>query len=492
MNEKALAKNELSVEAILQLFAEAKPMELKARSLKELMKGGTIHSVRDDPRFGKGIEDAAMHVQSSAEPKQKLLALTVLARIASRIKAKRNDLVQKMETILQTPLPGLPELDDAEDRAYAAQALKWASGDWIVPYLARSIVEEESGEKARATLVQILLMKSSNLTSAFDALREPLTEWKPKTEAKGDSAARRLKRILSAIRPELLLTEAPTGDNLGETIKAFIAAAFRNVGPPTSSESATGLTVEIFLFLHYLVRTRLSLAAEGATYQALHIPSRWFLKGRWPEDCDKEREILSRDIEEAIARLAKQSITDDSLLKILDLIRGSRENALKVTSRIADQTTGLTDNVVEWLRRGRVKGAAQGQKLMTESNQLAADPTLALLLIDSSRVVQMLDGPGQDLLNEVRIFEPNLEPSAKAFLDRVRMLTEGLNTLAKKRFLRIRGKIGEVVDYSPNEHEAVGAPIAGTRRVRIVRPLVERVRDEKITEIVIKAAVEPE
>ena len=29
---------------------------------------------------------------------------------------------------------------EAEDRAYAAQALRWAFGDWVVPYLARSAI----------------------------------------------------------------------------------------------------------------------------------------------------------------------------------------------------------------------------------------------------------------------------------------------------------------------------------------------------------------
>ncbi len=440
-------------------------MEQRIRGLKELMKGGVIHSVCDDPRFVKGVGDAVRETQSAVDPKQKLLALTVLARIASRIKAKRAELGRKMAAALHTPPPELSVLDESEDRVYAAQTLSWASGDWVVPYLARSIVEEETGEKARSELIQALLEKATDLASAFDALREPLAEWRPKTEAPGDSTAKRLKRILAAVRPELLVAEYPTGDDVGGVIEGLVSDAFRNVGRPTSLDVSADVTAEIALFLHDLVRTRFSLAAEGSTYRALRIPSRWLLEGWWPEDAKKALKPLSRDIEEAIALLAKQGVTDDDLLKCLALVEGSREGALQITTRIADRMTGLSKEVVEWLRRGRVTGKVRGRELMAESSELAADPALALLLIDSRRLVQMLDGPGQDLLNEVRVFEPNLEASTEALLNRAKALTEGVRALAGKRSLRLRGEAGEVVDYSPVEHEGVGGPIVGAERV---------------------------
>lgn len=492
MSEKKSIENKLFVEAALQTFAEAGPMEQKIRGLKELMKGGAIHSVRNDLRFAKGVEEAVRGIQSDVDPKQKLLALTVLARIGSRIKAERNELGRELAAALRTPPPKLSELGDAEDRAYAAQTLKWASGDWVVPYLARSIVEEETGEKARSELVQALFANASDLASTFDALRKPLAEWRPDTEAPGDSVAKRLKRILSAVRREILQAEGPTGDDVGGVIEGLVSDAFRNVGQPTSPDASADVTAEVAMFLHDLVRTRFSLAAEGSTYGALRVPSRWFLEGRWPAEARKSLEILSRDIEEAIALLAKQGITDQELLKSLSLVEGSREGALRITSRIADHMTGLPREIVEWLRRGRVTGRVRGTDLMAESSQLTADPALALLLIDSRRLAQMLDGPGQDLLNEVRVFEPNLETSTAALLNRAKALAEGIRALGSKRSLRMRGEPGEVVDYSPVEHEGVGGPIAGARRVRILRPLVERIRTNNIAEIVIKAAVEPE
>ncbi len=465
-------------------------MEEKIRGLKALMRGGTIHSVKNDPRFGNALEDVLARVRSTSDPKQKLLALTVPMRVASRIKSRKVKLKEELGDILHVAPPALSELGDADDRFYAAQALKFASGDWVIPYLARSIVEEEAGEKARSELVQIFLETTTDLSCAFNALRKPITEFRPETELPGDSAAKRLKRILSAVRKVLLLTEQQTGDDIGRAIHRLVEDAFRRAGPPNSRNVAADITSEIAGFLHDLVRTHFSLAAESSTYRALYVPSRWFLKGRWPVDAQHSLSTLSRDIEEAIALLARQDIADDELLKSLALVEGSRSDALNITSRIASRTNGLSREIVQWLRRGRVPTKTREAELMAESSLLAADRAIALLLLDSRRLTQALEGAGQDILNEVRIFEPGLEDDMKRILARARGVAIGVNALVGKRSLKMRGEPGEVVDYSQVEHEGIDGPITGTRRVRIVNPLVERVLGDNVPQIVLKAVVE--
>ena len=113
MNEKKSTETKLSVEAPLRIFAETGPMEQRIRGLKALMKGGAIHSLLADPRFTKGVEDVVRETRSAADPKQRLLALTVLARIASRIKAKRDELGREMAAALQTPLRSTSHCHDS-------------------------------------------------------------------------------------------------------------------------------------------------------------------------------------------------------------------------------------------------------------------------------------------------------------------------------------------------------------------------------------------
>lgn len=129
---------------------------------------------------------------------------------------------------------------------------------------------------------------------------------------------------------------------------------------------------------------------------------------------------------------------------------------------------------------------------MAESSQMAADRALALLMLDSHRLTLTVEGQGQNLLNEVRIFEPSLEAETKRFLNRVLNLSEGVQALGKKRSLHLRGEVGEAVEYSPNEHQGIDGSIVGSRRVRIVRPLVERILGNQIPTIILKASVEPD
>ena len=492
MSDRESIEREASVEAALRAFSEGRSMEERSLGLKRLMKGGAIHAVRDDSRFAEGVKEALREVRSGGDPGQKLPALTAVARIASRIKAMRGELACELASALHGPLPELSELGDAEDRAYAAQALEWAPGSWMAPYAARAIVAEEAGEKARAALVRVLLRRAPDLSTAFGTLREPLAKWRPDTEAPGDSVARRLKRILSATRKEIVLGEYPPGDDVGAAVERLVKNAFFGAGPPESPGARAEIVCEITLFLHDLVRTRFSLATESSTYGALRVASRWFVTGRWPEKARKPLAVLSRDIEEAIALLARQGITDNDLLKSLVLVEGTRGNALKITSRIAERFTGLPKETSEWLRRGRVGKKARGTESALESGLLAADRSLALLLIDSGRLAATIDGPGRDLLDDVRVFKPDMEKSAEALLNRAKAVAGGVRSLAGKRSLRMRGEAGEVVDYSPIEHEGIAGPMAGARRVRIVQPLVERVRVDNVSEVVLKAAVEPE
>ncbi|MDE0058888.1 MAG: hypothetical protein OXI22_02825 [Defluviicoccus sp.] len=491
MTNKKPIENASFLDVALSTFSNAPQMEQKIRSLKTLMRGGTVHSVRNDPRFAKGIEQTIEELRSTPDPRQALLALTVLTRVASRVKNERKKLIEEIEQALQSPLPQLAILDDADDRAYAAQALKWATGDWVLPYIAQAIVHEEAGEKTRSELIRILLNIAPDLTTAFQALRKPLEVWQPETESPGDSAAKRLKRIFVAIRRELLLQECPPGDELGAMLQGLVLDTFRTVGAPSTPSVAAEITSEVALVLHALVRTRFSLAVDGATYGVMHVLARWFLKGMWPEVTKPSLNTLSHDIVEAITLLAKQGITDDQLLHCLVLFEGSQDNAIKRTRAIADHLPGLPNEIAQWLRKGRVRKHAGGADLLAASSQMAADPDLALLLVDSRRVMRMIEETGQDLLNEVRVFEPALESSTMDLLKMVESLADGVRALASKRNLQIRGQVGDVVEYSPSEHVGVGGRIFGARRVRILRPLVERVRSENVSEVIIRAVVEP-
>ena len=60
----------------------------------------------------------------------------------------------------------------------------------------------------------------------------------------------------------------------------------------------------------------------------------------------------------------------------------------------------------------------------------------------------------------------------------------------KWRSLRMRGTVGQEVEFSPVEHRFMSDGVP-TRRVRLLSPLVERLSEDGIPRVVLKADVEP-
>ena len=59
----------------------------------------------------------------------------------------------------------------------------------------------------------------------------------------------------------------------------------------------------------------------------------------------------------------------------------------------------------------------------------------------------------------------------------------------KWRSLRLRGTVGDEVEYSPVEHRLDAG--MRSRRVRLLTPVVERISEDGVPRVVLKAAVEP-
>ena len=96
-----------SVEAALCRFAQSDSMADRLRSLRELMKGGAIHAAQADPRFAAGIDRTVEALRSAADPKERLRALAVVARVTSRLKGRRTELGREIAAALEAPRPRL-------------------------------------------------------------------------------------------------------------------------------------------------------------------------------------------------------------------------------------------------------------------------------------------------------------------------------------------------------------------------------------------------
>ena len=95
-----------------------------------------------------------------------------------------------------------------------------------------------------------------------------------------------------------------------------------------------------------------------------------------------------------------------------------------------------------------------------------------------------------DVLPEVSIVLPQQAQMLSRLIGLAEAMASKLNLAVKWRSLRLRGTVGQVVEFSPVEHQ-LDPGGARSRRVRLLSPVVERVSEDGVPRVVLKAPVEP-
>ena len=94
-----------------------------------------------------------------------------------------------------------------------------------------------------------------------------------------------------------------------------------------------------------------------------------------------------------------------------------------------------------------------------------------------------------DALPEVSIVLPQQERVLSRLTGLVEAMANKLSLAVKWRSLRLRGAVGDEVEYSPVEHQLDAG--VRSRHVRLLTPVVERISEDGVPRVVLRAAVEP-
>jgi hypothetical protein len=274
----------------------------------------------------------------------------------------------------------------------------------------------------------------------------------------------------------------------------MVRSPFKKTGRPETELVAREVADELLALIHELIRARFSLATEAATYEALYVAEDWLSPRRWPAfaKSSAHARILVADLREALTILARQGRTDATLLRLLTRAAGSEEAVRAATSQIAQQP-GLSPEVREWLvHLGDVprRPAPRTETLAAESQELAENAFLADLLIEAEQLARRSEIVRQEVLPEVKILAPTLAAQLEGHVGQGFAISEAIRSLARRRSLEVRGRPGEVIEFSPLEHEIVDGTEAGVRYVRIRKPTVVYVRPDSVPVVVRKALVE--
>lgn len=491
-NSSPLAREagELTPPAAMAVFAapDTAPDDRRA-ALTALITAKLLPKHADDPAVKAGRAHLLTQVSGATAPAHRLLAIAECIRLGQVVKRWAAEIAKQLRPAFVTELPSMQLLSEADDRLNLARACALMSADWLPGYLARSIAEEETGEKARSEMIASLLSGATSLADALRRLGAAFETVRPSTEAPGDTLARRLTRTLSTLREALLESELEAGDDLGKALHALVAEPLAAVGRPLEEKVQQDLSREALLTVHDIVRTRISVVSDPDMYRVVEYCRRLCGGGSWPDDLKKPLERLTADVTEALVLLGRQGQCDQSLLGQLDVLSNHSERARAVARELAAKHPELPEDVRDWLQRGRQRVVRTASQAAIEAAASNADESIGLALQAARHARQLRDSLRDALLSNLEIYEPTLAPETKELLDRVQVLAVQVEQAASLRGLDLYGTPGEEVEMSAKFFGVLGN--SPRQRMTVRQPAVVRKRaDGTAGDVVTKGLVE--
>lgn len=439
--------------------------------------------------FRESLELLAQSIRDETDELDRLHTVAALERAANTARSLRKPVEALMEDTVTRPLSRLHELRDPDDRRYAARVWRVVPTAWNVRDLAIAAVREESGENARTECIEGVVELSEDIEQGLEALRTALFALTFETKQPGNSLGKRLIRVMKALNGAVSRTHKPVGANAGRELRELARHGFSKTGRPETRAVREELVEQVAAVTHTIIRAGWLHGTKPETFAALRGLSDWFTSHAWERLCG-ESEPISRvrsDAEAGLTLLAQLGMPDDRLRSALMTLAGSRKKAQAICRRIAKEHPGIPGEVRHWLA-GASKTITSAS--IVESQERSIDQVLGELLLAMTSLSRASSVVASEVVPDVSIVLPQSEPALLRLTRLADALDSTLSLAVTWRSLRLRGTVGQEVDFTPVEHEflTAGAP---TRRVRLLRPGVERVGEDGTPRTVLKATVEP-
>lgn len=447
----------------LTLLENSSDASQRLSAVERLVKNKSLNRLSKDQRFIAVLDLFSADLRST-DPEQVWSAAAAIARIAAGARALSTTLRDLLAANLLEKPAYSPRFEDVDNRKYAVAAVRMARGGWRGSFFATIASTEESAESVREEAILGLLEATPDVASAAEAITAALGGVRYETSDAASSTAKRLRRILKALRDAWAVGAQEPGDRIGLALALLVEQPFRRTGPPPG-ELREELASLIASNVHQAVRARFSYANDPRTYECLDVVRRWADEREWNEwTADSPAFVdLRTDICEALRMLTRAGTTDDRLLRNLELAAGSADAALALRRAVAFSLPDPSSEAAQWL---------QGRQPASRSSQLAEESRL--------RDVDAAIAPAL-----IRTQEAGLQPSQAT----VKELFQAIASASSIRGLTLFGVPGERLEYSPLRHALDGGHRAGVRFVRVLQPGVETVAPGVQPRVVRKALV---
>lgn len=493
MNDLIPSANEtvrIAANEAMSVFAAADTTpETRRAALTALITAKLLPKLSDETAVSNGLSHLVRQAVTAEEPMHRLLGIAESIRMGQVVKRWASDIAAQLRPAFFAKLPPMHILNEADDRLNVARACSLMSADWLPDYLADSIANEETGEKARGELVGALLMSAASLADALQRMAAAFERLRPETESPGDTVARRLTRTLFALREVLLESELEAGAELGQTLRSLVAAPLVATGRPQEEKVQVDLSREVLLTVHDMVRMRISVVVDPEMYRVVEYCRKLCGGSTWPKELTKPLERLTTDVTEALVLLGRQGHRDQALLGQLDVLCNYPERARALARDIVAKHPELPEDVRNWLEIGRTRVVRQASLTAMEVASSNADASIGLALQAARQARMLRDSLHVPLTSSLDIYEPALATAARELLDRVQVLAVQVEQAASLRGLDLYGTPGEEVELSTKFFATVGN--VSRQRMTVRQPAVVRKRADGTTgEVVIKGLVD--
>lgn len=471
--------------ALLARFAHGPTIADRWTAARELMANRQLVSITETDEFKSGFgaigEEAAV-----GSAMARLIAVDLVVRLSRFVKRLSPVAENILRKALADELPpasllgeskALPDgAKPAELRENVAIALQYASGDWVVPYVVRALVEEDRSQRCRLELARQLVSREQSIDRWLSWIVDlPLQEIvHPRNNV--ENAATRLRDITAALadaikqkRVQLSVSES-SGIHLAKLCRILVPVSLNSSVPKRLSAGAAAAA----RLLDEIFAVQLTLIVEPETYAVLETFERWWQPLPYPKSLRDALLPIVDKLVTGITLRARWGQRSDSLATRLRQSFGDRDAAAQRLKQIAETETGLPVEIDDWLR-GRSRKMHETTNLASSlravSNEELTD-AIAPLLLDAE---EALDGLSQNIASD----------SAH----HLRRLAAAIKSLASQRGLEIVGSQGEAVEYLPLAHQTVSGKAPADPWVQVIRPMVVRRRRDGSEDIVVRAIV---
>lgn len=462
----------------VDIFASSEIPEDRRAALSAIIAAKFLPKNADEAKVLCGRDRWLHEAGSHPEASRRLLAIAESIRLAQVVQRWLPITIKALEASFHDELPALDLLSDADDRLNVARACALFHPAWLPQYLARSIANEEQGEKTRSELISALINCTPTLAEAFTMLAQEFSKIKPNTQSPADTVAKRLTRTLVALRAHLVESDTPAGLNCGKSIHALISESFWQHGKPQDEKAIFQLGEEVLLTVHDMLRTRLSLVAEADMYLAVAYVRTLFDEGRWPEKLGKTLAKLTADVSEALVLLGRQGTRDQTLLDQLMVLARHPERARFIAKELALHHPELDEEVRDWLEHGRIRNGRQASGGAVEVAAATADVNIGLALHAARTARQGVDGLKERLVSSLEVYEPTLVSVTVETLNRITALAVQIEQVATVRNIELFGVVGKETEATSKFFEIVGE--VSKQRMIVHQPAIVRTRSDGV------------